>query len=194
MAVVAAAPDWASALTAIGTVAVAVVAVGVALFTERRASARLQKERDFARDREQLAEAYRVQVILKKRAKGGPGTRRLVAYVVNHGGQTITEVDARFTPDGQILAEPPEPQRVRGQRVPPPPIVARMSGESVEVTSHGDRLTPFDAGLQFATGDIDERQLTKPGVIVRWTDQWETRWENKYGVVRKIDKDADWKP
>ena len=37
-------PDWASATTAIGTVAVAVVAVGVALFTERRAGQRLREE------------------------------------------------------------------------------------------------------------------------------------------------------
>ena len=35
-------PDWPSIVTAIGTVAVAVVAVGVALFAERRASKRLR--------------------------------------------------------------------------------------------------------------------------------------------------------
>ena len=45
MVTVAAGPDWASATTAIGTVAVAVVAVGVALFAEWRASRRLADER-----------------------------------------------------------------------------------------------------------------------------------------------------
>jgi hypothetical protein len=41
---VAAAPDWATEMTAIGTVAVAVVAVGVALFAEWRAGKRLREE------------------------------------------------------------------------------------------------------------------------------------------------------
>lgn len=193
MAVVAAAPDWASSLTAIGTVAVAVVAAGVALFAERRASARLQKERRLDREREQLAEAYQVQVILEKRyAESG---RRLVAYVVNHGGQTITDVEARFTPDGRFCEKPSQQQRVRGQRVPAPTIIARMSGsKAVEVATHADRLTPFDAGLQFRSGALDVRELTKPGVIVRWTDRWGTRWENKNGEVNQIDKDADWMP
>jgi hypothetical protein len=42
---VAAGPDWASATTAIGTVAVAAVAVGVAFFAEWRAGLRLRDER-----------------------------------------------------------------------------------------------------------------------------------------------------
>jgi hypothetical protein len=42
---VAARPDWATATTAIGTVAVAVVAVGVALFAEWRGGLRLREER-----------------------------------------------------------------------------------------------------------------------------------------------------
>jgi hypothetical protein len=42
---VAAGTDWASATTAIGTVAVAVVAVGVAIFAEWRAGMRLREER-----------------------------------------------------------------------------------------------------------------------------------------------------
>jgi len=41
---VAAGTDWASDTTAIGTVAVAVIAVGVAFFTERRARRRLREE------------------------------------------------------------------------------------------------------------------------------------------------------
>jgi nicotinamide mononucleotide (NMN) deamidase PncC len=41
----AAGPDWASATTAIGTVAVAVVVVGVAFFGDLRAARRLREER-----------------------------------------------------------------------------------------------------------------------------------------------------
>ena len=179
-------------MTAVGTVAVAVVAVVVALFGEQRASARLHKERTLDRAREQLAEAYRVQIILRKRAAGSG--RRLVAYVLNHGGQTITEVDARFTPDGQFCEKPFERERVRAQRDPMPQIVARMSEKSVEVASLADRLTPFDAGLQFRSGVFNGDELTKPGVIVRWTDRWSTRWENRNGEVKQVDKDDDWKP
>lgn len=42
---VASGPDWASIMTAVGTVAVAVVAVGVALFAEWRADKRVTAER-----------------------------------------------------------------------------------------------------------------------------------------------------
>jgi len=38
-------PDWASIMTGIGTVAVAVVAVWVALWTDRKAAQRLENER-----------------------------------------------------------------------------------------------------------------------------------------------------
>lgn len=67
--VVSAGPDWASIMTAIGTVAVAAVAVGVALFAEWRAdnrvagerrhsAAQLQEERK--RSAAQLAEERRI--------------------------------------------------------------------------------------------------------------------------------------
>src|SRR6266699_2148258 len=85
---VAAGPDWATIMTAIGTVAVAVVAVGVALFAEWRADKRLAAERAHSderlreeracgdarvaderrlfQEREQLAAAYAVQVTLMR--------------------------------------------------------------------------------------------------------------------------------
>jgi len=47
---VAAGPDWASATTAIGTVAVAVVVVGVVFFTEWRAGRRLREEQQRSDD------------------------------------------------------------------------------------------------------------------------------------------------
>jgi hypothetical protein len=83
-------------MTAIGTVAVAVVAVGVALFAEWRADKRLAserahsdeqlreerahsaaqiaQERHIAQEREQFAEAYAVQITLMR-----PGTPEATA-------------------------------------------------------------------------------------------------------------------
>jgi len=66
-------PDWASIVTAIGTVLVAIVAVGIALWSEWRTGKRLADERAFsraqieeerriARNGEQFSEAYAVQV------------------------------------------------------------------------------------------------------------------------------------
>ena len=84
--VAASGPDWATIMTAVGTVAVAVAAVWVALWTEHRAARRLKTERErsdrllaeerersraqlgeerrIAREREQFTEAYAVQVVL----------------------------------------------------------------------------------------------------------------------------------
>jgi ADP-ribosylglycohydrolase len=79
-------PSWTEVVTAIGTVGVAVAAVGIALWTEWRSGKRLEaehqrsdrmlkeerarskeeidEERRGAREREQLAQAYAVQVVL----------------------------------------------------------------------------------------------------------------------------------
>lgn len=84
MIVISGGPDWASIMTAFGTVGAVAAALGIAISSERRtdtrltaqrehsdrqlreerdrADARLQAERDTARAREQLAEAYAVQV------------------------------------------------------------------------------------------------------------------------------------
>jgi len=95
--------EW---LTAAGTLAVAVAAVGVAWWSDRRTGrqiaeerqfgrAQLEEERKLSREREQLAEAYRVQVILAEKVTGPPqdpaygqqdsSEVSLVAIVVNHG-------------------------------------------------------------------------------------------------------------
>lgn len=84
MTVIPGGPDWASIMTAFGTVGAVAAALGIAIWSEQRtdtrltaerehsdqqlreerdrADARLQAERDTARAREQLAEAYAVQV------------------------------------------------------------------------------------------------------------------------------------
>ena len=53
-------------------------------------------------------------------------------------------------------------------------------------------LTPFDEGIRFQTGDIHTRSLINAYAVVRWTDQWGTRWEHKRGIVRRITDAAPW--
>ncbi len=105
-------PDWASIVTAIGTVLVAIVAVGIALWSEWRTGKRLADERAFsraqieeerriARNGEQFSEAYAVQVVLGERSTGEPGERsasasRLGAIVINHGRYAITGIEAQL--------------------------------------------------------------------------------------------------
>jgi hypothetical protein len=85
---VAAGPDWANATTAIGTVAVATVAVGVALFTEWRAGLRLWEEHK--RSDDQLAEerALHAKEIAEERALAG---KRLAEQLVHSDAQLAEE-------------------------------------------------------------------------------------------------------
>ncbi len=57
-------PNWVDAVTALGTVGAVVAAVGIALWIQHQSHAQLVGERRLALEREQLNEAYRVQVVL----------------------------------------------------------------------------------------------------------------------------------
>ena len=85
---VAAGPDWASATTAVGTVAVALVAVGVALFAEWRAGLRLREEH--RRSGELLAEerALHAKEIAEERALAD---KRLVEQFAHSDAQLVEE-------------------------------------------------------------------------------------------------------
>jgi hypothetical protein len=208
-------PDWPSIVTAIGTVAVAVVAVGVALFAEWRSDkrlraeharsdkmlaeeralseARLREERQLFQGREQLAEAYAVQVVLMKRATDQADANRLVALIVNHGSQTITQIEARFSPAGQGVISHHKQTRIPGHYNLPPELVVGQPFEApAEAASYGDRLTPWDTGMSIETDVIGVQRLTDPRAIVRWTDRWGTRWEHKRGEVCAVDHGATW--
>lgn len=204
-------------MTAIGTVAVAVVAVAVAFVTEWRAGLRLREEQDrhdkeiaderthstvqlreerkLAKEREQLAEAYAIQVVLMRTLQEAPDASRLLALLVNRSSQTITQVEARFSPDGQSLIPHRRQQRVLSYANLPPelptdPQYVRLA----EAASSSDRLTPWDAGMTIETDLIDLQRLTDPHVIVRWIDRWGTRWEHKRGEVQPIQPGAQWSP
>jgi hypothetical protein len=148
--------DWTAWLTAIGTLALAVAAVWVALWSDKRtgdrlntehahskeqlaseqafSKAQLEEERRVARDREQLAEAYAVQVVLGQKPQiirdptmeeltttklENPygvwvDLMHLAAVIVNRGSYTITRVELQFSPDGRSLISPRWAVRVSG--------------------------------------------------------------------------------
>ncbi len=90
---VSAGPDWASATTAIGTVAVAVVAVGVALFTEWRAGQRLRQDRKRSDDVLGEERALHAEEIAEERALAD----KRLAEQLAHSDAELAEEFANLT-------------------------------------------------------------------------------------------------
>jgi hypothetical protein len=204
-------------MTAIGTVAVAVVAVAVALFAEWRAGkrvaaerahsdeqlreerersdARLAEERRLFQEQEQFAAAYAVQITLTRSGRIGKGedeAERLIAAIVNHGPQTITRVEVRFSPDGGSVIPARKQNQLPVDSNLPPNVLGPHHVMSAEAAASRDRLTPWDTGITAETDSLGVQRLTDPRVIVRWTDRWGTRWEHKRGDVHPVDESAQW--
>lgn len=207
-------PSWTDILTAIGTVGAVIVAVGIALWGERRSGKRiaderthsrtqLEEERRIVREREQLAQAYAVQVTSGEQAvgRGGPVARgegvqaevkRLAVIVLNHGSFTITRVDAQLCLGGNSMQPYHSSRRFGVSDEIPPDVVGSFSTFPGRAMS--GVLTPFDRGIRFETDDIHERHLVMPYPVVRWMDHWGTTWEHKRGVVRQVSESAPWEP
>jgi hypothetical protein len=218
--------------TAVGTLALAVVAAGVALWSDKRTGARLadershsenllareqafsraqlEEERQAVREREQLTEAYAVQVVLGEKPQvvadvpieelstaaniygKSVDLMHLAAVIVNCGSYTITRVEAQFSPDGRSMI--PHHRWVRVSSFPDLPERVKEDFEAAPETAMYHTLTPRDAGLRFETDAIDRRHLQSPYSVVRWTDRWGTRWEHNRGEVRRIDESTPWTP
>jgi hypothetical protein len=209
--------------TTIGTVAAVVVALGIAVvgawmsrrqareerersdrqLAEQRAlekaavdeerahgKAQLEEERRLALEREQFAEAYAVQVELGE-ADVPPALTRLAVMVVNRGSFTITRVDAQFC-TGISMVSYQSYLRLPGFMKVPEGM--RGAYSPVRQPSMNGVLTPFDEGIVFETDTIHEKDLSAPYPVVRWTDQWGTRWEHKRGVVRRVSDTEQWEP
>jgi len=197
---VVAGPDWASATTAIGTVAVAVVAVGVALFAEWRGDRKLQEERRLAREQDQRAEAYAVQVLLAE--SDSRADERIVAVIiVNHSKYTITGIEARLKlargslvhlekQDAVPRADDLDIRLTNLHRLTNLDATDRLN----IVMSSSDRLAPWDAGTRFVSDLISIQYLPGAYPIVRWTDRWGTCWEHRQSEVRPVDHSAQWLP
>jgi hypothetical protein len=226
-------PSWADILTAIGTVGAVVVAVWIALRSERKSDkrmraertrsdtqlaeqraldkaaiederahgrAQLEEERQLAREREQLAGAYAVQVVLGE--AGGetteftaygdpkpPQTKLLAVMVVNRSPYTITRVEVRFCL-GRSLIQHHRYERVSSLDAVPGKVRHGFRPSAERPLS--DVLTPFDEGIRFETDEIHEKYLSGPYPVVRWKDHWGTFWEHKRGVVRQVTDGQPW--
>jgi hypothetical protein len=160
----------------------------------------LEEERRLALEREQLAQAYAVQVLLAQL----PGkdvtdavtadrlaTRQLLAGVVNRSAYTVTRIEVRFCLGTSTMVSHREVLQLPS---PSTPEALRTGPWPCPDPAMRGILTPFDGGLQFETEYMPERDLAEPYALARWTDHWDTRWEHKRGVVRQIGEDEPWKP
>ena len=193
-------PSWTDILTAIGTVGAVIVALGIALYTDRRADKRIKAERQLAREREQLAEAYAVQVAAAERSVGdGPpnqfgaltdsGVRQLAVMVVNRGSFTIIRLEAKFLRDGSLSAPHAELQVPGLETVP---LALRQGWRLSLWQSPPGVLAPWDEGIRYDSDNFDAGRVNFARAIVRWTDRWGTRWEHDRGVVRQVTDDTPW--
>ena len=193
---VAGAPAWADIMTAFGTVGAVIAAVGIALWSNRHA----RKVREEEREREQLAEAYAVQVVLGERAAAERGeydepddsVMRLAVIVVNRGSFTITGVEVVLSYDDQNWMPPVNFTRLSAFE----DVEERLRAgwrPSPEGAMYGV-LTPKDPGIRFETSDVRVEMLVNPYPLVRWTDRWGTRWEHRRGEVRQVRDGEEWTP
>jgi hypothetical protein len=218
----AAGPSWTDIMTAFGTVGAVIVAVGIALWTERRlgkrlkaeqdrsdrllkeerehSTAQLEEERRIAREREQLAEAYQVHVVMAQRPAGEPdaygqpddSAGRRAVMLVNRGSYTITRIEVRFSYDGQSTVGHRAYRHMWGYASIPDTLLHGWR-ESSEHAGYSV-LTPWDGGLRFETDAVHVKFLSHPYSLVCWTDRWGTRWEHRRGEVRQVRDNEEWAP
>jgi len=220
-------PDWATIMTAFGTVGAVMAAVGIAIWSEWRTAKRLadeharsgrqlaeerafsatriEEERNLAREREQLAEAYAVQVTAGTLRGEQPDRRENpwidigdrpeapAVLVINRGHYAIAGVEVRFFYESTgHVAEPRSIGLFPSESAIPPLLTDGLSGLR---SAAGGVLTPWDDGMRFI-GDFGSPGYGLPDLhpIVRWTDRWGTRWEYRLGEVRLVDGHAPWSP
>lgn len=201
-------PSWTDILTAIGTVATAVVAVGIALWsnwttgklvsTERKRNA---GERKAETERDQLSQAYLVQVALGQKDEEVPpgghrgpndGLRRLAVMVINGGYNVITKIEVHFSYDGKSLVPQSSYQWMPGFHDVTQQLVD-AGWESLPEAPIRGVLVP-NQGVLFKSDTVHAQLLMDPYPIVRWSDRYGTRWEHRLGKVRRIRDDESWVP
>lgn len=180
---------WTDAVTAVGTALAAVVAVVIALWSSRETNKRIREDRERSRRREQFTGAYAVQVVQGERPAPGepafdPAELVLVAVVVNRGLYTITDVEVRFCLDGENVVPAATNKRMWSFEKLPEGL--RKDGDKAEERAMQGVLTPWDAGMRSESTQVNVQLLNAHYALVRWTDQWDQRWEHRLGKVQKI--------
>ena len=161
------------------------------------ADTRLQEQRELAKQQEQLAEAWSVQVVGARIPPGenvistadNPSERPMV-LIVNRGRYTITRLEARFA-DGSGFTGSAQPQPFRDFANLPHELVHDVQGVIGDV--YLGVLMPGGA-IRIIGDAMQTGYLRTIYPVVRWTDRWGTWWEHKQGNVRPINEDQPWKP
>jgi hypothetical protein len=217
-------PGWAIIVAAFGTIAVAAVAVWIAWWLNRQAGRQLAQEREAAdkrhreamaaaderlredhlaaQEREQLAEAYAVQVTPAAMTPEAFGSRIVrdpevpvecpVVVVVNHGHYTITGLQAQLRTAGDGRAGYDKTEYFSSRWNVPSQITQLLSWHQADVPA--GVLAPADVGMRFSRDAMPVADLTGAYPAVRWRDHWGTCWEHKQGNVRRGAEDEDWEP
>ena len=163
-----------------------------------------QLERELAKDREQLAEAYAVQVTAARMDPQKFGSQITTSdqndpitcpcvFVVNSGHYTITRIEAQFSPEGASLLTYGRRTHLSSWARLPPEVIEQTGLARPERNVRNDTLTPADMGLLFAHDAMAESKIFGCYPIVRWRDHWGQMWEHKLGVVRKITEGDQWR-
>lgn len=167
-----------------------------------RSQAQIEEERWITREREQLAEAYAVQIVSARASvsevygHSDPEDPSMcpMAIMVNHGLYAVTRVEARFS-NGRTTYRANQTHHLSAfSRLPDELKGAEDHAmpwpEDLTVVS----LTPQDPGLRLIGPAVLVRQSLDDYPIVRWTDRWGTRWEHRRGEVRQVRDDEEWAP
>jgi hypothetical protein len=165
------------------------------------ADERLAEEHRIAREREQWAEAYAVEVTVAQMSPEAWGSRVTtqpdvpiacpVAIVVNRGHYAITEVYAQFRAGTGGLMPYGRTEHYSSWRNLGGEMAAGVLGAERNLSP--TTLNPADAGLRFSEDARTVRDLAGSYPIIRWRDRWGTRWESRQGVVRQIAEGEPWK-
>lgn len=205
--------NW-DALTAVGTMALALVTLAAVVTTivitkqdreragqqllDERAAAdrRYREERDHAQEAEQLAQAWAVEV-LPGHASDRQDTSNLSVMVGNMSTRTVTRVEVQFSPDGKSLVMPKRSER----------LIPQNGSSTVRITSDLPFIPPdgkFSAAysgilipgrhMRFWSDEISDEHLSASYPVVRWSDWLGQRWEHRKGTVRKVDNGEPWVP
>lgn len=165
------------------------------------ADAALAEEHRIAREREQWAEAYAVEVTAAQMSPEAWGSRVTtqpdvpiacpVAIVVNRGHYAITDVYAQFHAGTGGLMAYGRTEHFSSWWGLAGEIKSGVSGPERNLSP--TTLTPADAGLRFSEDARTVRDLAGSYPVIRWRDRWGTRWESRQGVVRQVAEGEAWK-
>ena len=155
----------------------------------------IQEERRLTQEREQLIEAYAVQVFngitsvtefpTGKSDPEDPSACPL-AIVVNRGHYTITDVHAHFVHGSDIYSVTKIMHFSAFYKLATKLLTGESGqSESQEWPGRSTTLTPGDPGLRMIGLPRLVRELIDSYPVVQWTDHWGTRWEHSQGQVQR---------